>query len=118
MVLSVNSVKALITALGSQGLGNEVATAINNGSTSSDAVDTLNWQVALVATATGTSTTTGMSAIAVGDIVVSIKATAGNPVFGTAITAGTIPFTPANGDLIIALRAFLYSQPENSAVKL
>lgn len=54
--------------------------------------------------ATAASATTDFASLKVGDKVVVIKAIAGNPVFGTVVTAGTSPVTPAIGDLVQVIR--------------
>ena len=67
------------------------------------ALGTMNIPLAVVATST--STTTNFGALAVGDILVHIPATAGNSSFGTVVTAGTAPATAVVGDLYVAIRA-------------
>ena len=52
-----------------------------------------------------TSTTTDFGALAVGDIVVHIPAVAGNAIFYTVATAGTLPAAAVVGDLYMAWRA-------------
>jgi len=54
--------------------------------------------------ATATSTTTDFGALAVGDLVATIPAAAGNSKFGTVITIGTAPFAAVIGDLYIIIR--------------
>ena len=63
---------------------------------------TMNIPLAVVATST--STTTNFGALAVGDILVHIPATAGNAAFETVTTAGTKPSAAVSGDLYVALR--------------
>lgn len=54
--------------------------------------------------ATSTSTTTNFSSLIVGDIIVVIPATAGNSIFLTCATAGTLPAAAVVGSLYIVIR--------------
>ncbi len=66
------------------------------------ALGTMNIPLAVVATST--SSTTNFAALAVGDLLIHIPATAGNSSFGTVVTAGTAPAAAVVGDLYVALR--------------
>jgi hypothetical protein len=61
--------------------------------------------VVMAKLATNVSQTVDFAALAVGDIVVQVAATPGNPAFMTVATAGTLPVAAVVGDLYIALRA-------------
>jgi hypothetical protein len=103
MALSNNAVKGLMEAAASQTLGNEIATAINSGLAVS-AQSGLGVVAAI--TATSTSTTTDFGALAVGDLVLKVPAVAGNGIFYTVATAGTLPAAATVGALYVVLRAF------------
>lgn len=56
--------------------------------------------------ATAASATTDFASLKVGDTVVVFDSTGTNPpAFGTVVTAGTSPVTPAVGDLILVTRS-------------
>ncbi len=103
MALSTSAVRNLIVALANQPNANEVASAINNGAAVSAATG-LSIPAAIIATAT--SPTTDFAALAVGDLVVVIPATAGNAIFYTVATAGTLPVDAVVGRLYVVLRAY------------
>lgn len=114
MALSRNSVVRLITAMAGQSSGNEVASAINNGA----AVAALGGSyMPAVILAAHVSATTDFGALAVGDYVVHVGAAAGNAIFYTVATAGTLPAAAIVGDLYVVLRA-MPALPASSAVIL
>jgi hypothetical protein len=111
--LSTDAVKKLIHAIGDKAVGNAVATAINNGDANA-AADLV--AIAAMIVATSTSTTTDFAALAVGDKVLSIPAVAGNSIFYTVATAGTLPAAAVIGTLYVVLRAA--ALPTASAINL
>jgi hypothetical protein len=100
MSLSNNALKA-IASTGVASAYQELAQAINNGSATAAQSGAT---VAALIIATSTSTTTDFGALAVGDKVVHIAAVAGNAIFWTVATAGTLPAAAVVGDLYIVLR--------------
>jgi hypothetical protein len=110
--VSTSTVKKLQSALCDTAAGNEVATALNKALAASEQ-DVLVVPAIIVATAT--STTTDFAALAVGDKVLAIPAVAGNSIFYTVATAGTLPAAAVVGSLYVVLRAL--SVPADSAVK-
>jgi len=105
MALSNDTVFRMCVALTKQDAGNELASAVNNGSASAsqDA-----WPTPAAIVAAHTSATTDFGALLVGDLVIHVPATAGNAQFGAVVTAGTLPFASAVvGDLYVVLRAFV-----------
>lgn len=117
MSLSKNAVTRLITALAdssspvTQNAGNEVASAINAG-----IADLGGFYLPAVIVAAHVSATTDFAALAVGDYVVHIPAAAGNAIFYTVVTAGTLPAAAIVGDLYMVARLKPVSAP--SAVSL
>jgi hypothetical protein len=116
MSLSTDTTKRLFEAVTDQvNAGPEVVDAINQG-------ETLNaqsaWSHPAVIVATSTSTTTNFSALAVGDKVVHIPATAGNATFYTVATAGTLPAAAVVGDLYIVLRAVPATPSVKNVIRL
>jgi hypothetical protein len=100
--VSVNTNKRLCIALTDQNAGNEAYNALNAAvAGQSEAFATL-----FIIAATGTSTTTGFGALAVGDVAVDLTTPAKNTNVAamTVITAGTLPYTPTSGDVIMAMR--------------
>jgi hypothetical protein len=91
-------------------------------------VDAINQSEALVAqaaasqaaviVATSTSQTTNFGALAVGDKVVHIPASAGNAAFYSVATAGTLPVAAVVGDLYIAIRALVLPASVKGVIKL
>ena len=123
--LTTYQVNRIQTAVASETAGNDIASAINNGTSASAALTGFTFQVAGAIIAAHTSTTTDFAALVVGDIVVAHPVPAGTPAnttgsyFGTVITAGTLPFAAAVvGDLYVVLRAFSYAQPTPTTVVL
>jgi hypothetical protein len=102
MALSSGAVKAVALAMADRDDGKEVAVAINNG----DAVARLASHVPVkLIVATSTSTTTDFGALVVGDKVLMVPAVAGNSIFYTVATAGTLPAAAVIGNLYVVLRA-------------
>ena len=122
--LTANQIKLLMTAVSSQPEGNAIASAINNGTSASAALDLIGWQIGHAVVATSTSTTTNFAPLLVGDFVISVPAPAGTPAnttgayFGTVATAGTLPFAAVIGDLYVAIRPLVYAQPTPTTVVL
>jgi hypothetical protein len=112
MALSTKAVKQTMVALADQTLGNEVASAINNGNAL--ALQSLA-SCAKAIVATSTSTTTDFGWLAVGDLVAVIPASAGNSHFVTCATAGTLPESAVIGSLYLGFRQF--AAPAATAVK-
>lgn len=103
MALSATTVKNLIVALANQPNANELASAVNDGDAVSAATGLT---VAAAITATATSTTTNFGALLVGDLVIAVPAAAGNTIFYTVATAGTLPAAAVVGSLYVVLRAY------------
>lgn len=113
MSLSSSSVRALITALANQSLGNEVATDLNTAEALATATS---HKIVGAIVATSTSTTTDFGVLAVGDLVVAIPVAAGNAIYYTVATAGTLPAAAVEDTLYVVLRAF--TAPAASNVSL
>jgi len=113
MSLSSDTVARLMTALTSESAGNEVATVLN---TSSSAASQRGLTIAAAITAAHTSSTTDFGALKVGDTVIHLQATPGNPDFSVVVTAGTLPSSAVVGDLYIVLRP--WSAPASSSATL
>ena len=113
MSLSLSTVQKMIIALAGKNSGNELATAVNLGSAHAAASAA---SIPLAVVATSTSATTNFAALAVGDLLVHIPATAGNAVFETVATAGTKPSAAVVGDLYIAIRAFAAPAASNVVI--
>lgn len=62
-------------------------------------------RLATTIVATSTSTTTDFGALQVGDLVIAIPASAGNTIFYTVVTAGTLPAAAVIGSLYLVIRA-------------
>jgi hypothetical protein len=103
MALSDNLVKRILHAVTDQDLGRELVDAVNKGA--AQAAQDL-YVIPTIIVATSTSTTTDFGALKVGDRVVKIPAVAGNSIFYTVATAGTLPAAAVVGDLYVVLRAF------------
>jgi hypothetical protein len=112
MAISAATVKSLMIALSDAGRGNEVTDALNAGIAA--ASQDLFCLPALIV-ATNVSQTVDFAALAVGDKVVVIPASAGNSHFVTVATAGTLGEAAVVGSLYVVLRA--YAAPAASAVK-
>lgn len=111
--LSEKAVKHLIHGLGSKAVGNEVATAINNG----NALAGASFQaIAALIIATNVSQTIDFGALKVGDQVLMIPAVAGSADLITITTAGTLGQAAVVGNAYLVLRAF--TLPVASAQKL
>lgn len=85
-------------------VGNEIASAINNGNAAALASGVTH-PAAIVAA--HVSTTTDFAALAVGDLVAHIPATAGNSQLLTVATAGTLPVAAVVGDLYLVIRTLV-----------
>jgi len=105
--------RRLIIALAGTDAGNGVASMIENGNAISAASA---FAVPAAIVAAHTSTTTDFAALAVGDLVAHIPATAGNSQLLTVVTAGTLPIAAVVGDLYLVIRA--YAAPAAHAFKL
>lgn len=70
-----------------------------------DIAELYSQRIAGAIVATSTSTTTDFGSLQVGDRVVVIPATAGNTVFLTVATAGTLPVAAVVGSLYLVIRA-------------
>lgn len=103
MALSTNAITRLLVAASSENYGNEIANAINTGA-AAGAQGLVCIPAAIVAV--HTSTTTDFGVLAVGDFVIHIPASAGNAIFYTVATIGTLPASAVVGDLYVVLRAF------------
>jgi hypothetical protein len=101
-VLTAATLRALAIATTNKAAALEAAKAINNGNYLAGLVTA---GIAKTIVATSTSTTTDFGALAVGDQVVMIPAVAGNSIFYTVVTAGTLPAAAVVGNLYIVLRA-------------
>jgi len=93
MALSNQAVKNIMSAVVSQEIGNSVADGINAGLLASHVI-------ANVIVATNVSTTLDFA-----DKVVMIPAVAGNSIFYTVATAGTLPAAAIVGNLYVVIRA-------------
>lgn len=98
MALSNQAVKNIMSAVVSQEIGNSVADGINAGLLASHVI-------ANVIVATNVSTTLNFASLAVADKVVMIPAVAGNSIFYTVATAGTLPAAAIVGNLYVVIRA-------------
>jgi hypothetical protein len=63
------------------------------------------WSTPAMIIAAHVSTTTDFAALAIGDIVLHIPATAGNSSFMQVVAAGTLPAAAVVGDLYMVMRA-------------
>jgi hypothetical protein len=116
MSLSTDTVKRLFEAVTNQTLaGPEVVDAINAGA---GLAGQSGFSLPAVIKAAHVSTTTDFAALAVGDFVVHIPASAGNAIFYTVTTAGTLPAAAIVGDLYVVFRAFSAPATVKGAVKL
>lgn len=84
--------KVLAGALANQRVASALITALGASS------------VAAAIVATNVSATIDFAALAVGDLLVHVPATAGNAAFETIATAGTKPTAAVVGDLYVAIR--------------
>jgi hypothetical protein len=116
MALSIDTVKRLFEAVTSQTqAGPEVVDAINAGASLAAQSGA---SIAAAIKAAHVSTTTDFAALAVGDLLVHIPATAGNASFETVATAGTKPSAAVVGDLYIAIRANAAPASVKGVIKL
>lgn len=100
MALSENLLKRLAHALGDKAAAEELATLVGRSELAAGS-----WKLVTTIQATAASTTTDFGSLLVGDRVTLIPAIAGSADYGTVVTAGTAPFTPAVGDLVVVYRA-------------
>jgi len=99
MALVNQAVKNIMSAVGSQEFGNLVVDGVNAGLLASHVI-------ANVIVATNVSTTVDFAGkLAVGDKVIAIPAVAGNSIFYTVATAGTLPAAAVVGTLYVVIRA-------------
>jgi hypothetical protein len=98
MAISDADVRRLISAATDTSLGQRLANAVNMVAQSG-------FYIPAVIVASSTSTTTNFGALAIGDRVVIVPATAGNAQFVTVAAAGTLPQPAVVGSLYIVLRA-------------
>lgn len=97
--VSLGEVQKLISAATDTALGQKLANAV---------VDSGNrggWTIAGLIVATNVSTTVDFGSLKVGDKVVTIPAAAGNSIFYTVATAGTLPAAAVVGSLYVVIRA-------------
>lgn len=85
--------RVLASALANQKVANSLVSALGA------------MQIAAAIVADSTSTTTDFAALAIGDLLIHIPATAGNASFAVVTAAGTAPAAAVVGDLYVALRA-------------
>lgn len=85
--------KVLRSALANKRVADQMITAISG------------WSTPAMIVATNVSTTIDFAALAVGDVVTHIPATAGNANFWVIATAGTLPAAAVVGDLYVVHRA-------------
>ena len=69
-----------------------------------DITDLFSKRIARTIVATSTSTTVDFSSLIVGDVIVVIPASAGNTIFLTCATVGTLPAAAVVGSLYIVIR--------------
>lgn len=112
-MLSLDTAKRLLVALGSQTSGNEVASILNNSATGQGQAG---WTTAAIIKAAHVSTTTDFGSLKVGDYVVHVGAAAGNAIFYTVATAGTLPAAAVVNDLYVVFRQL--TLPAASALTL
>lgn len=113
MALSEALVKRLLHAVTDQSLGRELVNAINSNTA---AVSQSAMLIVAAIVATSTSQTTDFGALAVGDQVLMIPATAGNADLITISTIGTLGQAAVVGNIYVVLRAF--AAPTASSVVL
>jgi hypothetical protein len=102
MSLSSTLAKFLASALTSQKHANDLVDAVNAAEA---AVGT--HLVAGLIVATNVSTTLDFGALKVGDKVLQIAATPGNPGMSTVVTAGTLAQAAVVGDSYVVFRAYV-----------
>lgn len=112
MALSTPNVTQLMIAAASQDGGNQIADQINLGAAISAASS---HTIANVIVATNVSTTIDFASLVVGDKILILPAVAGNSMFVTCATAGTLPQAAVVGSLYVVLR--VKTAPAASAVK-
>ena len=116
MALSKDSTKRIFEAVTDQvSAGPEIVDAINQAET---LTGQSTWSTAANIVATSVSPTTNFAALAVGDKVLHIPATAGNAAFYTVATAGTLPVAAVVGDLYQVLRAVPATPSVKNVIRL
>lgn len=99
MAITTQQTKNIMSAVADQTLGNLVADAVNSGLLNTHVIANL-------ITATNVSTTIDFAGkLAVADKVIMIPAVAGNSIFYTVATAGTLPAAAIVGNLYVVIRA-------------
>lgn len=99
MALSFQDIKNIMSAVVSQSTGNTVVDGVNAGLLASHVIANL-------IVATNVSATIDFAGkLSVGDKVVMIPAVAGNSIFYTVVTAGTLPAAAVVGNLYVVIRA-------------
>src|SRR5437763_266372 len=101
MALSSDTVERLMVALASRDAGVEAAQAIDAGSAQATQDPIC---MAAMIVATNVSTTIDFGALKVGDKVMMIPAVAGNSIFYSVVTAGTLPAAAVVGDMYVVIR--------------
>jgi hypothetical protein len=116
MSLSVNTTRRMFEAVTNEVLyGPEVVDAINQGQ---NLAQQSGWSIPAAIVAAHVSTTTDFGALKVGDLVAHIPAVAGNSIFYTVATAGTLPAAAVVGDLYVVLRAYALPATVAGVIKL
>lgn len=109
MALSTKTKNVMKASMANKTAGTEVAAAIDANTTATATAATtlagMSHNISALIVATSTSTTTDFAALKVGDKVVKIPAAAGNSIFYTVATLGTLPAAAVIGDLYIVIRA-------------
>jgi len=103
MSISADTVKRLMISLTSKTAGNEVADAVNPGQA---LAAQSGWSIKAIITATNVSQTIDFGTLAVGDKLLQIATTPGNPAVLVCATAGTLPVAAVVGDVYFVFRAF------------
>lgn len=111
-LLTTEQITRLMTAVTSAPIGNAIADAINQGAAH---VQQSPYVIANLIVATATSTTTDFGSLVVGDKILISPAVAGNSMFVTCATAGTLPQAAVVGSLYVVIRA--YTAPTVPTVK-
>jgi Na+-transporting methylmalonyl-CoA/oxaloacetate decarboxylase beta subunit len=103
MAISGPTAARILISVTDRTAGREIIDALNSA-TASAVQD--NFLIPLFIIATNVSTTIDFGGLVVGDRVVHIGAVAGNSVFVTVVTAGTLPIAAVVGDLYIVYRVY------------
>lgn len=100
--LSTDAVKRLMISTASKDAGNEVASAVNNGSA---VAAQSGWTIKGLIVATNVSTTIDFASLVVGDKILVSPAVDGNSHFLTVAVAATLPEAAVVGSLYVVMRA-------------